>query len=259
MLSYNINEKHIRKDSWVKDLRKTFSPELLANLIQKRIEFPSTTGPYIRSISDELSVDIIIAFISEEIEYRRKLTPAVGLLLYKLLYKEMTVSHEILRGIFLIIRDTRLVECRELVYNWLKENSNVLVSTDQKWKITYRDGLFAYAQIQFKDDFIKDWWLNLWKKGISFWWIVSFLGLRIQNPALACQELPLLISRNVDKTGYLLVGTWRDLEARPLIEKSIRIGINENTGWAGYALNSMLEKLSEEDKNKLMTNIKIAI
>lgn len=259
MLPYNINEKYIKKDSWVKDLRKTFSPELLANLIQKRIEFPSNTGPYIRSVGEEHPVDIIIEFLNEDAEYRRKLTPAIGLLLYKLLYKQMTESHEIMRGLFLIIRNSKLVECHKLVYSWLKANFNLLVSVDQRWKITYRDGLFAYAQIQDKDDYIKDWWLGLWKEGSSFWWIVSFFGLRIQDPALACQELPLLINRNIDKTNYILIGAWMDLEARPLIERSIRKGINENTGWAGYALNSMLEKLTEIDKNKLMANIKIAI
>lgn len=255
MLDYNINENHIKKDSWVKDLRKTFNPELLADLIKKRIEFPNSTGPFIRNQKDEIATDIIDAFIASSDEYRKKLTPAVGFLLYKMLHGKLTENHEILRGVFSIIRESKLLECNKLVYNWLQVKYD-LGSSDQKWKHTYRDGMMAYAQIQEKDKEIEDWWANIWMESSSAWWPAAFMGLRIQNPSRAMAELPALINRNTDKTSYLLVGTWNDLDARAMLESAIHRGINENSGWAGLALNLLLEKLSEADKIKLMLNLK---
>lgn len=258
MLSYSLYEKHIKKDSWLKEIRKTFAPELLADLIKKRIEFPGSTGPYVRNTTEnEVSTDIIDALIAETEENRRKLEPAVGLLLYKMLHDKMTESHDILRGVFAIIHQSKLVECNTLVYSWLKNNEKRLVSNDARWKQTYRDGIMAYAQVQNRGDKEnEDWWHNIWREGSSAWWPAAFLGLRIQNPIAACEELSLLMTRNTDKTQALLVGTWSDPESRSAFERAIKRGLDENTGWAGFALNMVLEKLTDPDKEKLMLNLK---
>jgi hypothetical protein len=244
----------------MKEINKTFSPELLANLIKKRIEFPNSTGPYVRLHQDEVATDIINALITEDDEYRKKLTPAVGLLLYKMMHDELGESHEILRGVFAIIKDCKLTECDTLVYNWLNNKKNVLVSgtepIEQRWKQTYREGMMAYAQIQPKDVVVEHWWFNIWKEGSIYWWAAAFTGLRIQNPNSAADELPLLVSRNTDKVPFLLVGMWNDLNSRGILEDAIRCGLNDNTGWAGLGLNMILEKLNDADKNIIMLNLK---
>jgi hypothetical protein len=256
MLNYSIHDKHIKKDSWVKDMTKTFNPELLSELIKKRIEYPASAGPYVRrDASDELPTDIIDAFIADNEEFRKKLEPAVGLLLYKMMHGKMTENHDILRGIFSIIRESKLTECRKLVSNWLV-NKYEAGSRDPKWKHTYRDGMMAYAQIQTKDKTTEEWWSNIWKESSSAWWPAAFLGLRIQNPKAACDELPLLISRNTEKATYLLVGMWTDIKSRGMLERAIKRGLDENTGWGGLALNMILERLTEVDRNKIMLNLR---
>lgn len=255
MLNYNIHDKHIRKDSWVKDMRKTFNPETLADLIKKRIEFPNVTGPYINK-TDETPTDIISALIADDDENRKKLTPAVGFLLYKMLHGKMGESHEILRGVFAIISDCKLMECEQLVYDWLRAKHNH-DPIDTRWKHTYRDGMMAYAHIQSKKNKETEaWWLNIWRESSSVWWPAAFMGLRIQNPSAAIAELPLMISRNTDKAAYLLLGAWNDPDARGLLEQSIHRGLNANTGWAGLALNMLLEKLTDEGKNQIMMSLK---
>ncbi len=208
MISYNIHEKHIKRDSWVKEINKTYNPEILADLIKKRIEYPSSTGPFIRYNSDELPSDIIVSFISDSEESRKKLVPAIGLLLYRMMHGKMPGHHDVLRGLFSVIRGNKLTECRTLVANWL-HNKYAQGSSDGQWKQTYRDAMMAYAQIQDKNTATEEWWYNIWKECGSWWWPAAFLGLRIQNPTAACNELQLLISRNIDKTGYLLVGMWK--------------------------------------------------
>lgn len=257
MIPYKLNEKHIKKDSWLKDMRRTFKPELIADLIKKRIEFSGSTGPFVRISENELPTDIIDALIAESEENRKKITPAVGLLLYKILHGKMSESHEILRGLFSIIHTSKLVECNKLVYAWLRHKYKALASSDQKWKQTYRDAIMAYAQVQNRaDKENENWWYGIWKNGTATWWPAAFLGLRIQNPEAASKELPLLMVRDLDKTQALLVGMWYDSESRGQFEKAIKAGLDENTGWAGYALNMLLEKLTDEDKEQLMLNLK---
>jgi hypothetical protein len=257
-MPYNIHEKHIKKDSWVKDIRKTFNPELLADLIRKRIEFPGSTGPFVSSqTKDEDPTDIIDAFIADSEEYRNKLTPAVGLLLYRMLHGKLGESHEILRGVFSIIRTSKLIECNQLVYNWLQKKNNAFTSNDPKWKHTYRDGMMAYAQIQsVKNKEIEDWWHSVWKEGSSVWWSAAFMGLQMQNPDVACAELPVLMERYPEKISYILFEMWNNTECRSKMEIAIKRGLDENTGWAGLALNILLGKLTEADKNKLMLSLK---
>lgn len=256
MFQCNVKEKHIRKDSWVKDIIKTYNPEILAELIKKRIEFPNSTGPFVKLTQDEVATDIIDAFIAEDDIFKEKLTPAIGFLLYKMLHGKMTESHEILRGVFSIIRESKLKECETLVYNWLNQKRDKLDAEDSKWRNTYREGMMAYARIQSKNKSIEDWWFNVWKESTSAWWPPAFLGLRIQNPELAAEELPLLIKRKIDKTPYLLIGMWTEESSRHYLEVAIKKGLDENTGWAGFALNMLLEKLSDSDKTLLMLNLK---
>lgn len=259
MYQGNLTDNHIKRDSWVKDIRKNFNPETLADLIKKRIEFPHSTGPFIRHDSDEEPSDIVDAFISQDEEYRNKLTPAVGLLLYRMLHDKIKEDHNLLRGVFSIIKESKLIECQKLVYTWLckKWQDDDLDSSNSRWCATYRDGLMAFARIQSKGDKeIEKWWQSIWNDDSSIWWAAAFLGLRIQNPDIACKELPLLINRGVDKASYLLVGMWNDEDSRSKMEDAIKRGLDSNSGWAGLALNMLLEKLSEPDRNKLMLNLK---
>lgn len=261
MINYSINESHIKRDSWVKSIRKNYGPEQLAELIKKRIDYPASTGPYVRSHQDEEPSDIIDAFIKDDEEYRKKLEPAVGLLLYKMMNNEIPENHDLLRGIFSIIKHSKLTNCHSLVYDWLKYKFAVMTMggnsiNGQKWRNTFRDGLLAFAQIQPKDAAIEYWWFNIWRESAIAWWASAFTGLRIQNPVAASKELQLMISRNTDKTVFLLVGMWNDANSRELLETAIRIGLEEDTGWAGLALNMLLEKLSEKERNQIMLSLK---
>jgi hypothetical protein len=256
MFESNIKEKHIRKDSWVKDLRKTFNPEMLSDLIKKRIDSPNCTGPYVNSHKGEMPTDIICAFMLDDMEYKEKITPAVGLLLYKMSNGIIPENHDVLRGVFSIIQECDLKECNKLVFNWLVKKHSIFSSNDAKWKSTFREGLMAFAKIQDKNPEMETWWMSIWRSDQSFWWPAAFLGLRTQNPVMAAKEMPLMISRNIDRSPYLLLGIWSDENSRSIMEHAIKDGLNANTGWAGFALNMLLEKLSDSQKDQLMLNLK---
>jgi hypothetical protein len=251
------SEKHIRKDSWVKEMLKTYNPELLAGLIEKRIKHSNSTGPYV--INNETSVDIINAYATEgPDDFKEKIEPAVGLLLYKALHGQMEASNEFLRHIFLIIRESRLVACHMLLQNWINKNSQFLVSKKVEKQDAMRDALYALSRIQNKDPNIEEYWLNIWREGQSAFWCVAFHGLRLQNPEAACKELPLLVSRRIinkmDKTHFLVSGMWHD--SRPQLLNAIRKGLDENSGWAGLILNTLLEKMDDKQKNEVMESLK---
>lgn len=248
----DIHEKHVKRDSWVKDIKKTYDPALLSDLIKKRIEFPRSTGPYIKD--GELSTDIVNSFITDDDSYRNKLAPAIGLLLYKMMNDALGESHELYRGVFYIIRECRLVECKRLVEDWLRLKFNTI--DDLNYLMTYRDALMAYALIQSKNKELEDWWHGIWKCSYSELWGAAFTGLRVQNPVLAATQLPLLVSRDINVMPHILVGMWADSVARKEMEICIRNGLNSKIGWAGKALNVLLDKLSEKSKTALLTDMK---
>jgi len=253
------SEKHIRKDSWVKKMLRTYNPELLAALIEKRIKHPNSTGPFITT--NETSVDIINAYSTEGPEdFKEKIEPAVGLLLYKSLHGHMEASNDFLRHLFLIIRESKFVACHTLLQNWINKNASFLTSKRTDKQDAMRDALMAFAKIQNKDSGIEEYWINIWQEGQAHFWPVAFYGLRLQNPESACKELPLLVSRkisnNMDKVQPLISGMWNDLQARPHLERAIKRGLNENTGWAGLVLNLVLEKMDEKQKSEVMESLK---
>lgn len=258
MYSCDLNDTVIKKDSWIKNVKKTYNPELLADLIKKRIEFPHSTGPLYRFNSDELPSDIIDTIIAYSQENRDKLAPAVGLLLYNMIHGKLTETYDLLQNIFSIIQNSKLTECETLVREWMFKNGEMTTSHDVKRKRTYRNAMMAYAVTQSKDLEIESWWLRVWRGSVSTWWLPSFMGLRVQNPALACNELRLLVDRKSDNIDYILLGTWYDRNARALFESSIRNGIEENAPWAGFALNTLLGKLALPERDVLMMNLKTA-
>jgi hypothetical protein len=250
----NIKDTWIRKNSWCKELRHAANSQTLADLIQKRLEYPQSNGPSIYGQNEEPS-DIIVAFILNEPGFRPIAEPAVGLLLWKLKNKQLE-SKELLCGVFDIIREAKLTDCSLLLYKWLKENCNLLISEDEKEKKLYRIGMVAYAYIQQKDIAIECYWYNIWKEGKEYWWQAAFLGLRLQNPKLAASELHLFISRNVKLSSQLLVEMWKDERSKSQLETEIKNGMNRNSEWSGLALNSILEKITDGEKATLLTNLK---
>lgn len=253
---YSVKERHIRKDKWVREIIRSHNVDLLSDLIKKRIEFPGTTGPTISHFQDETSTDIIEALIEDDDEFRRKIAPAVGLLLYKLMLGKIGESHEILRGVFSIINGSRLTECNDLLYKWLQQNANHLVSDDIRHRMTYREGMMAFARVQRTSKLTEVWWENIWKEGRSYFWTASFYGLMLQNATIAASHLKLLMSRNPDKLGFLLVGMWHNSNSQSAFELSIKQGLETNEGWAGRMLNILLEKLAEKDKDKIVNNLR---
>jgi hypothetical protein len=251
----NIKETWIRRNPWCKEFRHASNSQTLADLIQKRLEYPKTTGPCIYDHNGEEPSDIIVAFILNEPGFRKIAEPAVGLLLWKLKNKQLE-SKELLSGVFDIIRETKLAECSLLLYKWLKENYNYIISDDDKEKKLYRVGMVAYAYIQQKDIAIENYWYNIWKEAKEYWWSAAFLGLRLQNPKLAALELHRLIGRDIAISTQLLVEMWKDERSKSQLEMEIKSGMDRNSEWSGLALNSILEKLSDSEKAILLINIK---
>lgn len=251
----NIKETWIRKSPWCKELRHAPNSQLLAELIQKRLEWPKTTGPYINEHMGETSTDIIVSFILNEQGFREIAEPAVGLLLWKL-KNEKLESKELLCGVFDIIREAKLIDCALLTYRWLQKNYSYLLSDKEQEKKLYRIAMVAFAYIQPKEISVEQYWYNIWKEGTEYWWAAAFLGLRLQNPILAAKELQLLISRNIEKSSQLLVDMWKDDLSKSQLESEIKNGMKLNSDWSGLVLNSILEKITDKEKAMLLTNLK---
>lgn len=253
MYQQDLKDTYVKRDPWVKSMKKASDPDEIATLIKKRIDSPAT-GPFVRA--GELSSDIVNLFISSNEEFKKKIVPAIGLLLYNLLHDKEKETHELLRGVFNIVANSKLKECKSLTYKWLLKKKDAMECDDIRWKTTYREGMIAYAYVQDRLPEIEQWWYNVWTDCSIFWWSPAFLGMRVSNPALAGSEIPKLIERNYDKGAYLMASMWSDPTSKQAFENAIALGMKENAGWAGIATNQVLEKLDDSKKNELMLGLR---
>lgn len=262
-----LKESHIHNNEWIKRLRRSSDLEDIGKAIRDRIEFSAATGPYIFADKGEDSIDIISALIEVEPDLRDKIEKTVGLLLYKMKHGEIGPSQKIYQGIFSMIRVNKFVECRTLLHNWIKDNVGILVRNDKSLPFyeqsqldgergSYKEALFALAYIQGKDSFLQDWWLNLWRECYKYWQFYAFVGLRRQNPGVACGEIPLLLDRKLTGTAMLLSNFWRDEFSRGEFVRAIRNGLRANEKWSGLAMNTALEKMFPLEKDEFFAALK---
>jgi hypothetical protein len=249
-------DENTLKDHWVKKLLKTYDPGPLSDLIEERIKW-QTTGPSRPYNSGELPTDIIDALIGAcPPDFRKKMEPAVGLLLYKILHNKINENDNIIAGVFSMIRANKFTECTPLLRKWLNNKSRYLTTSAKSDNDIYYAGMMALADAQQPDKELEEYWLNLWKESKSFFWAASFYGLRKQNPEVAVNEYELLVKRNPEKTSINLIGVWRDIRSRSLLERAISKGLHKENKYAARALNLMLSSLDDDDRTELMLNLK---
>lgn len=259
MFSGKIDDAGILNDPWVKKFVQTFDAATLASLIAERLTSASV-GPYVSIHSDEQRSDIIDAFIaSGNSLFRTKLEPAVANILYKALNNPSQGYQTdcVLTGIFSIIKNSKLVACRKLMMDWLAKQVSLLTSTYNSEKRLYYQAMFAYANIQEKRAaLVEDWWLNIWKEGDSYFWSAAFYGLRHQNYETALKQIPLLIERRtkMEKAPAHLYHMWAD--DKDWFEHEIRTELEKETGYAGMAINILIQRTNEEERRELFGRLK---
>ena len=258
MTTINLSDKSIKRDPWVKTIKQSFEPDKIADLLFKRITEPSKHGPY--AATAEQSTYLITALIDIDDKNRSKIVPGVGLLLYNLLHERISMSHELLRAVFLIIKASNLRECATLLYKWLEKNEGVLICDDVKWKSTYRDAMYAWAAVQPISTVVEQWWNKIWMSGTAFWQTVSFYGLCRQNPKYAVGELPRLMTLLDDAGAADIISTmWMDTNIKEPLRMAIARNIDKGTGWAGRALNCLLDKFTVDTKTAILLSMRDAI
>src|ERR1019366_4875166 len=263
----DIHAKHIKNEKWVKSIRKASNPDELADLIKDRIDRPNIVGPYINGNSDERPTDIINIMMTEYDGFRKKIIPAVGLLLYNVNIKKIKEEHDVVRGIFHIIAVSKVFECNTLVLEWINskfsdDNGLSISFTPTKMskleKIVFRDALTALASIQDKNGAWASWWMDFWKSTTNnFWYGTTIYGLRKQNPELAAKEIELLIHRNPENLNNMLFNMWNDNEFKNFFATELKDALNKNKDYAGKIVNMLWDKLFDDEKREnLLTMLK---
>jgi|ERR1700722_19461875 len=249
-------ENHLN-DKWIKKLIKTYDPGPLAELIAERIKFPTNTGPFIQyNSTEEKPVDIITALISTAPDFRKKIEPAVGLLLWKMINGHMEERQDLICGAFALIRDNTLIDCTLLLREWLKKNKAYLKADTKQNIELYNYALFTLCTIQQKDKELEEFWFDLWRNGKAQFWTAAFYGMRKQSPKMAVDELPLLIERNTSRMTDHLSCMMSDEECWPLLKQELQDGLKKENEYCGLALNALLAKITDkQEREKLIGDL----
>lgn len=229
---------------------------MVASLVEKRLSDPEHVGPHYWPGSKELPSDVLVSLAEDADEFRKKLVPAVRILLYHVLHDDKD-SHKnsMVKSLFDLIKDVNIAECGELVYGWLKEHYSLLLSKRDSERELYRAALCCFARVQPVNTVIELFWSNIWLNADSYWWAVAFLGLRVQNPELACTHLPLFTSRKLTTAHNILSGMWSDINCRPAFIDALKRGLRATSGWAGIAINETYGILQETERKMLLATL----
>lgn len=256
MIEYNLQDRMLKKDVWVKDMLKCSDPEQIAQLISKRIINANFTGPSLSYVSKEEPHDIICFLCNKDDESRKKIVTAIGLILHTAINDTKYNNVHLMNYVFLIINDCYMVECCHLLTAWTKEKQKLSDSASYQDRLAFKTALGAFAKIQGSNPELIGYWKELWLNNSEFWWDVAFKGLRKQDPVEAVKQLPLLIARGSDKMDSIIYSAWKDQIFRLYFERAVLRSINERTGWGSWMIHTLYPKLSDEGKKELISNLK---
>lgn len=244
-------------NGWVRDIKSSYRHELVAKLIEDRLTTPAKVGPYYWEGGKELPTDILVALADDSPELRSKICGAAEILLCDASIGLDTFPAPVLSQIFTLVKDCGFSgTCTDVVFDWLMTNNELTDTDSQPLRELYRSALLCMTRIQDSDSQpMTEFWMSFWRDTNEYWWSIAFLGLRMQNPSLACEELPVMLRRKLPHTGHVLAGMWVDLKCRFEFVDALRTGLQRTTGWAGLAVNDAYGVLIDTDRKMLLASI----
>jgi len=207
--------------SWENRLRNAEVPEL-RQMLELRLRDPHREGPPLDDRSSEGAEEILVRSAAEDPRFQARLEQA--LLTYLTdeasspAYDE---SRPILRGIFEIAQRRPLPGVFTVLQAWLDKHRKALEPEPSAALARAALGALATSQLQ-GIAANRDFWLQLWKDAPDTWKPRIFMGLRLADPAAACEQIPSLLEQAgrhqpPRDPSALLRGLWGQPAGKPAL------------------------------------------
>ncbi len=249
----------IKDDPWVKGICSAGSAEEMVAFILNRICSPTVTGPQPAYLSrtgspPELPSEIIYDLVINSYADYDLADEAMGLIMKKIVTKEIDTTPAILENVFHVIEQLVLEKGSYDLYVWIRENISYMQSQESDKKRIMLNAINALAYSQSAGANLNDFWTHLWEQSNQYWWNSAFLGIRYFDLDKAIALIPQLIDRRCSNLAFLLTSMWR-IKDDTRVALALKNAVEKNETWAGIAINALALKMKYAEKTKLVERL----
>ncbi len=197
--------------TWSESVRDAASGKELLDFLEKRLTNPYEEGPHLDDRGGEGPEEVFERLAKGDDAFRDRLEETIaGYFRSPAADPTNADAQGILRGMLEIVARLALAGAGSALRGWLARHEAAL--QDEPAAELGRAALDALAMAPIAgSESIRDFWLGWWRDGESSWQPAAFIGLRLQEPSAAANEIPLLVSRAEEGPygpGPLLLGMW---------------------------------------------------
>ncbi len=217
--------KRLPAEEWIERVRAAAAgPELLGWLV-KRLTRPYDEGPVLDDRRGEGAEEVFEQMSAGDEAFRARLDKTVAD------YFESPAANPadkaavpVLRGILEMVQRLALTRAFAPIRAWLQQFEAELRAESGGYIARAALGALATSQPRGLAD-VRDFWLHWWRSGPPPWQPRAFIGLRLNDPRAAADEIPILVRRAREQgqdPGALLQGMWNQPDGREALEAWLR-------------------------------------
>ncbi|XXX75594.1 hypothetical protein WMF30_48885 [Sorangium sp. So ce134] len=206
--------------AWLAAVRSAPSGPELLRFLCRRLAEPGAEGPPLDDRRGEGAEEVFEGIAREDPDFRLRLEETIAAY-FKSPEASPTseAARPVLRGMLEIVPRLGLTGTFTPLRAWLARHEAALAADPTSVLGRAVLGALAVPQPTGIAD-LRDFWRRLWRDGPAAWHPRAFVGLRLQDPKAAAEELPLLLERARalgQDPGPLLQGMWLQPSAQPVL------------------------------------------
>jgi hypothetical protein len=237
--------------AWLDAARSAASGPALLELLKRRLSRPYNDGPALDDRRGEGFEEIFEELAREDEGFRLRLEETIAGYFKS---AEASPGREeagpVIRGMLELIQRLALTGAFTPLRAWLEQHEEALVADPTAVLGRAALGALATSQPTGLTE-VRGFWLGWWRKAPPALQPRAFIGLRLQDPQTAVEELPELLRRaeaSGQDPGPLLQGLWLQPSAQPLLVRWLE---NAPELWADKARQALRRRLPDVDLPRL--------
>ncbi|WP_437674178.1 hypothetical protein [Sorangium sp. So ce131] len=242
---------HTPPDAWIDAVQSAATGPELLSLLCRRLAQPDAEGPPLDDRRGEGAEEVFEVIARADAGFRLRLEEAIASYFKSEEASPISeAARPVIRGMLEIVPRLALTGAFTPLRAWLARHEAPLAADPTA--VLGRAALAALAVSQptgIAD--VRDFWMCWWREGPTAWQPRAFIGLRLQDPKAAAEELPLLMQRARSlgqDPGPLLQGMWLQPSAQPVLAAWLN---DPGNPWAEEARQALRRRLPDVDLPKL--------
>ncbi|UQA62138.1 hypothetical protein [Polyangium aurulentum] len=224
----------------------------LLSFLEKRLSRPYEEGPRLDDRQGEGPEEVFERMAQGDDRFRSRLDETIaGYFRSPGADPADNTAYPVIRALLETVQRLGLTGVNAPLRAWLQEHEAALLAEEEAYLARAALGALATSQPQNVKD-MRDFWLRLWRSSPPLWQPRAFMGLRLQDPRAAAEEIPLLLRRVRERhqhPGPILHGMWNQQHGRDALLDWLRR--NNQSAEAAEVRTVLRGRIPDADLDKL--------